>query len=166
MANWFVKLFPGNAEPEPKPKTSEPGAWRRAPEETISTDLGDGLMASMSYRTGHHWFVNVVGESHCQPALRELDVLFQTIGLSERTFVAKLVPEPNNPYDSNAVAVVTEGDSRIGYLSREVAKSYQKHLLRQSAPVTCPAKLTGGALEGKQSIGVVLDFENVRYLKL
>jgi hypothetical protein len=57
---------------------------------------------------------------------------------------------------------MTEADTRVGYLSRAVAKSYQKTLLRQSAPVFCPAKLTG---RGKRSIGVVLDFDQVRILK-
>lgn len=87
----------------------------------------------------------------------------QTIGRTERVFTAKLVPEPENPFDSNALAVVTEGDAKIGCLSREVAKSYQKHLMRQPPLVTCPAKLVGGH-DGKRSI-VVLDFETVQPLK-
>lgn len=51
-----------------------------------------------------------------------------------------LVPEPENPNDPNAVAVKTERNATIGYLSRDVAKSYQKRLLAQVVVVTCPAK--------------------------
>jgi hypothetical protein len=118
----------------------------------------------MTYQTGHHGFVQVVGESQYQDTLQQLSALFATIGRAERNLVVKLVPEPDNPYDGNAVAVVTEGDATVGYLSRAVAKSYQKHLMRQPSVVTCPAKLTGGE-PGKPSIGVVLDFEEVRKLK-
>ena len=104
----------------------------------------------MSYRTGHHGFVGVVGESAYQDALR---------GLPE-VFTAKLVPEPQNPYDSSAVAVMTVDGRTVGYLARDIAESYQPPLLQQPQAVTCPAKLTGG---GDQLIGLVLDFEPVRH---
>lgn len=68
------------------------------------------------------------------------------------------VPEPENPHDPNAVAVKTERNATIGYLSRDVAKSYQKRLLAQPVVVTCPARLVG---RGTPNIGVVLDFEPV-----
>jgi hypothetical protein len=45
------------------------------------------------------------------------------------------------------------------YLARDVAATFQKRLLRQADVVRCPAQLRGGA--DSQSIGVVLDFEEV-----
>jgi hypothetical protein len=39
----------------------------------------------------------------------------------------------------------------------------RQHLLRQSQPATCPAKVTGGGQ--KKLYGVVLDFVDVRHLK-
>jgi hypothetical protein len=139
--------------------------WREAPIKTVSTDVGHGIVATMTYPTGHHGFVQVVGESNYQDTLLQLSALFETVGRIERTFVVKLVPEPDNPFDPNAVAVMTEGDAKVGYLSRAVAKSYQKHLREQKEVVTCPAKLTGGE-PGKPSIGIVLDFKQVRKLKV
>lgn len=113
----------------------------------------------------NHGFMRVVGESAYQETLRSLDFLFTTIERSERTFVAKLVPEPDNAYDANAVAVKTEGDATVGYLPRDVARTYQKHIVRQPQGVRCPAQLVGGT-EGKEHIGVVLDFEKVYRLRL
>ena len=77
--------------------------------------------------------------------------------------MVRLVPEPNNPFDPNAVAVLTEGNATIGYLSRDVAKGYQKRLLGLPTPITCPAQLRGG--NDGESIDVVLDFENVQTIK-
>jgi NAD(P)H-hydrate repair Nnr-like enzyme with NAD(P)H-hydrate dehydratase domain len=79
---------------------------------------------------GPHGFVAVVGEASYQDALRSLSDAFELIGRDERTFTAKLVPEPANPYDPNAVAVMTELDATIGYLAREMAETFQKRLLR------------------------------------
>lgn len=101
--------------------------------------------------------VDVVGESFYQDTLRSLDAIE-----GDRPFWVRLVPEQDNEHDPNAVAVVTEADACVGYLSRAVAKSYHKALLRQTLPVFCPAKLTG---RGKSSLGVVLDFDQVRILK-
>ena len=94
----------------------------------------------------------VVGESYYQQALR--------IVASGRAFgygfdehlpvTAVLVPEPENPHDSNAVRVdvLVDGQSlKVGYLSRENARSYQPHLLelrRQGRIGMCPARVTGG----------------------
>jgi hypothetical protein len=161
MFKALVQLFTGK---KPIPGASATPPWRPDPVNTIATEVAPGITATMSYQTGHHGFVQVVGESHYQETLQQLSQLFATIGRTERVFTVKLVPEPDNPYDPNAVAVVTEGDAKVGYLSRDVAKSYQKHLLQQPSVVTCPAKLVGGQ-GSKRSIGVVLDFESVQPLK-
>lgn len=136
-ANWLAKNIIANMKAtSPTASTGTPTRPRRR-----AGAEGRGLVA-------------VVGESHYQETLKTL----------QRAFIAKLVPEPTNPYDPNAVAVCTEGDAKIGYLSRDVAKSYQEILAKQSAPVTCPATLVGGESD-KSNLGVVLDFEQVRKLK-
>jgi hypothetical protein len=112
---------------------------------------------SFSAFGGPRGSVDVVDESFYQDTLRALEA---TEG--DRPFRVRLVPEPDNPQDPNAVAVVTDANAIVGHLSRAVAKSYHQALLRQAAPVFCPAKLTG---RGKPSIGVVLDFDQVRILR-
>ena len=108
---------------------------------------------------GPHGFVAVVGEASYQETLRQLSDFLLLIERTERTFIATLKPEPRNAYDPNAVAVTTEDDTTIGYLARDMAETFQKRLLRQRSAVQCPAQLHGG--ESGQSIGVVLDFQNV-----
>lgn len=34
-------------------------------------------------------------------------------------FVAKLVPEPTNPYDANAIKIMTDNGHRVGYVPRD-----------------------------------------------
>lgn len=130
--------------------------WREAPTRTVSDDLGNGIVATMTYRTGHHGFVAVVGELHYQEILR---ALAGRPG-SDGTFTARLVPEPDNPHDAKAVAVCVDGDlAKVGYLARDIANTYHPRLALRAVPVTCPARLTG---VDTGNIGVVLDFEEVR----
>jgi hypothetical protein len=134
------------------------------PPHAPTRDPLDGPPAPWRTRTdahkGPHGFVAVVGESHYQDTLRQLSDGFETIGRDERTFTVQLVAEPTNPHDPNAVAVTTEDGTTIGYLAREMAATFQKRLLRRQPDVVrCPAQLRGG--EDDQSIGVVLDFEEV-----
>lgn len=110
----------------------------------------------MSVTAGHHGFLNVVGESNYQATLRPLADRLGRDGV----FEARLVPEPDNPYDGNAVAVcVNDGLAKVGYLNRDVARNYQERLAQHGVPVVCPARLTG---VGLRTIGVVLDFEDAR----
>lgn len=149
-------LFGGREQPPPTAPPASPPRWRETPTRKWQADAGHGVSATMTYTTAHSGFVAVVGESHYQDALRALTRRQPPDGV----FTARLVPEPDNPYDANAVAVCADGDgSKVGYLSREVAKSYQARLARLAAPVTCPARLTG---MDAAMLGVVLDFEDVR----
>jgi hypothetical protein len=110
----------------------------------------------MTFATGHHGFVSVAEESQYQDDLRALSGRLR----SDSVFTARLVPESDNPHDGTAVAVCEDGSFvNIGYLPRGVARSYHPALARRQEAVTCPARLTG--LEAG-SIGVVLDFEEVR----
>jgi hypothetical protein len=100
----------------------------------------------------------VVGESHYQEALRATRESC-VIGPDGRPdFTAVLVPEPHNPYDSNAVAVHSS-EGKLGYLSRENAAEYRDvfdEVIRLGYDgAACDAHLTGGE-PGKPSFGVVL----------
>lgn len=169
MLRTLIRLVFGQKDHDSKPSASplQPRAvsapppsapsprWRGAPTRTLTDDLGNGVTLTTTYATGHHGFVSLVGESHYQDALRALAVRIGSHGI----FTACLVPEPSNPYDANAVVVCAADVGKIGYLARNVARSYHSALARRAEPVTCPARLTG--ME-KANLGVVLDFEEVR----
>lgn len=85
--------------------------------------------------------LSVVGESNYQEALWKV---VKDIGYE---VPAILQPEPNNPYDSNAIAVLAAG-MVVGYLSREDAVRYLPGLLKLQAsrgrPIALNAKIFGG----------------------
>jgi hypothetical protein len=93
--------------------------WREAPTRTLSEDIGSGIVATISFPTGHHGFVAVVGESHYQDVLRSLAGRIGSAGV----FKARLVPEPDNPHDATAVAVWVDD----GELARPVAIGHAHH---------------------------------------
>jgi len=105
--------------------------------------------------------VNVVGEASCQEALgRICGGKCETS--QDLTVTAALVPEPTNPYDSNAVMVQVNG-TRVGYLSRDDAVAYQP-VLRQVAErggvAMAEGRIVGGWDRGggdEGSFGIWLD---------
>lgn len=108
--------------------------------------------------TGHGVTLGIVGESYRQTALRALAGTRLKTG-QQVTFTAVLQPEPQNPYDGNAVRVESTNGSHLGYLSREDAIAYRDALTAiadSGAIATCNAKLIGGT-EDKPSIGVMID---------
>jgi hypothetical protein len=114
-------------------------------------DEVQGVVIEATVATGHSGYVGVVGEAAHQDTLRTLPDVFQAV----------LVLEPDNPHDSNAIAVTTWDGRKIGYIPRRIASNFQPRLRLQPSPVTCPAKLTG---QEQPMMGVVLDFEPVRVL--
>lgn len=100
----------------------------------------------------------VVGESHYQEALGATSHTC-TVGDEGRpTFQAMLLPEPENPYDGNAIAVFSP-QGKVGYLSRDTAIEYRRlfaEVMRLGYHGgACDAYLTGGTAD-KPSFGVVL----------
>lgn len=105
--------------------------------------------------------VEVVGESHYQPAIRKAcgwkgpgqDTLFECL--------AELVPEPTNPYDQNAIMVKIDG-RQVGYLSRrdaaELGDAIPESVLRQGTGM-CRAAIAGRADGETQNLGVFLHLE-------
>lgn len=104
--------------------------------------------------------VAIVGTSYHQ------DVLARIAGdaLKRRehvAFTALIVPEPENPHDPNAVAVVADGLGPVGYFGRRDAVRYRAmaaELLRRRAVGACEAFLTGGWTD-EATIGVRLEIE-------
>lgn len=117
--------------------------------------------------------VEVVGESHRQDVLRRVvtgdsspyvdDLSGWALKIAEteqhRWFRAALVPEPDNEYDDNAIAVYADGVGRIGYLSRDDAFEYQPVFIalrsKGYSVGSVPAFLIGGE-PGKPSLGAML----------
>lgn len=111
--------------------------------------MTDGM--SVTLFEGHET-LEVVGESHYQ---EEIQTVVHEVG---REIAAVLVPEPENPYDSNAVSVWVAG-VKVGHLSRSDAELYQMsvaRLMRQEGkPIAVAGSIHGGE-PGKPSFGVFL----------
>jgi collagen type III alpha len=108
--------------------------------------------------SGDGFTIGIVGESYRQGALH--DLAGSPLQRGEHvTFIAALIPKPENPYDPNAIRVDIQGGAQVGYLSRDDAVRYRatfatltaRHLIGVAR-----AKLIGGVV-GKPSIGVMLD---------
>lgn len=100
--------------------------------------------------------LEVVGESFYQ------DNLERTIRKHGRLVEAILMPEPENEYDSNAVAVLVDG-LKVGHLSREVAVMYQsgitRLMTRTGKSVAAAGEITGGD-QGRPTYGIRLTHDS------
>jgi hypothetical protein len=103
---------------------------------------------------------DIVGESHDDrpETLRAIQARGpHSVSAQGVRFSARLVPEPNNRFDPNAVLVVDDASNRpIGYLGRALAASYQAGVLeaqRKGLSLVVPAVVRGS--EGR--LGVWLD---------
>lgn len=67
----------------------------------------------------------------------------------------RLVREPKNIYDSNAIAVVTERGVRVGYLSRRYASVWASKLDRGAEPKVIVERIKGATLPGAM-LGLVM----------
>jgi hypothetical protein len=104
--------------------------------------------------------VDVVGESHYQPAIRAAcnwtpgtDTLFDCM--------AELVPEPTNLYDRNAVKV-TIGEACVGYLSRQDAVTLGpaiREAIKHQGSGMCRAVIAGRANSDTDNLGVFLHLD-------
>lgn len=101
--------------------------------------------------------VNVAGESHYQDALRELTGSDGRDSV-RRDFEAVLAPEPDNPFDRNAVKVLI-ADRLVGYLPRDEASAYGpllERLAQRGRRGACEAVASRRGGGGTANIGVVL----------
>ena len=73
-----------------------------------------------------------------------------------------LVPEPDNPHDANAIAVLDRRGRQLGYLPAETAKDLRKRFLAENLVATCRvSEITGGTAD-KPSYGVNIRIEERR----
>jgi hypothetical protein len=161
---WFV--FRRNPSPRLSGSAqagSVPSASTRQPQQTTSgTTLVPTASApvlvtrELPTAMDGYGYLAVVGESNYQPAL------LRVLANRGRMCWARLVPEPDNPFDRNAVMVEIDGHT-VGYFARADALRYQRRLLPLAEPIQVPAKLIGGT-DDKPSIGVLLDHREVEAL--
>lgn len=103
-------------------------------------------------------FLKVVGESHYQSALVALARVCVDESDGRPAFRAELLAEPENPFDSSAIAV--HGPTgQLGYLARDNASRFARafkliHAAGYSG-ASCTGLLNGGDIE-RPSYGVVL----------
>lgn len=99
--------------------------------------------------------MEVVGESHYQENFVKI-VGPKTEEGHNRSVVAALVPEPENPHDPMAVEVRVDGRT-VGHLPADVASEYQPVLLRlleqQGCYAACHATIKGGWRRAGKDIG-------------
>lgn len=91
------------------------------------------------------FLIEVVGESRYQEALEEI-CGGRTEDGHRHSVEAYLVPEDDNPHDSQAVLVVMEGNP-VGHLDRKTARSFRKALAKvapQGTTAKCPGVIVGG----------------------
>ncbi|WP_216378406.1 HIRAN domain-containing protein [Arcanobacterium phocae] len=87
--------------------------------------------------------IEAVGEYYYQSAYKQIfknNPSFSSYeGLTVHVSVL-LVPEPDNKYDPNAVAVVYE-ERRIAYMPAEEAKKYHRPIAKLGAPLAVPGRI-------------------------
>jgi len=113
-----------------------------------------------------HDTLEVVGESHYQDDLWRLAGGFSTERI-RCAVIAVLIPEPDNPHDSNAVKVLIDG-YLVGYLSREDALVYLPGLRRLIAfhgQIALRGVIVGGGPrdDGLGMLGVFLDHDPANF---
>ncbi len=105
--------------------------------------------------------VDVVGESHYQEALESI-CGGRTENSQRLQVEAFLVPENDNPHDSNAVRIYIR-DQTVGYLDRETARSFRERMVEiglTGVATKCSAIIVGGWDRGggdRGYFGVKLD---------
>lgn len=105
----------------------------------------------------------VAGESHYQDWLRQL-AGSHGVDSANKHVTAHLIPEDNNPHDSDAVRVEVDGRP-VGYLPRGDATTFRERLDDKRlglAVTTCAALIVGGYVDRsgeRKSYGVQLDIE-------
>jgi hypothetical protein len=102
--------------------------------------------------------MRVVGESHYQPALAQMRKQCVPGVEGRPSFPVALVPEPENAFDVNAIAVISAA-GHVGYLPRDDARRYGPTLRALVGAgfdgASCVGLLNGGRRD-QPSLGVTL----------
>jgi hypothetical protein len=113
---------------------------------------------------GGRFLVEVLNESRYQGTLKELAGAHGDQPAAT-PYLATLVPDDLNPYESAAVAVFLNG-RMTGYLSQKASVKFRANLKRdeiEGQVTTCDAQIRGGGLwqDKRLSYVVVLDMETL-----
>jgi len=122
----------------------------RTPRPKQWTDKSGGAFAIGLHESYEQW---IGGESHYQDEINKI-VPHRRGGVVHHC-TAILTPEPDNPHDPLAIAVLIDG-IKVGYLGRSDAGIYSRALTRagaQGAAVACPALINGGWTDGRRTLG-------------
>jgi hypothetical protein len=139
IMGWLTKLLIGTGKAASKPTPR----GRRLPSPQARQAAGPA--GALSIPGGAGYPRAVVGESRCQEALSAICGGHNREG-HELEPIAQLVPEPQNPFDPNAVMVMIQGQ-KVGYLMRDDAPRYLKALAaigRHGDIASVRAKIVGG----------------------
>jgi hypothetical protein len=136
-------------EPEPEPEVQydriKGTSWEQRDTKAVHV-----LKVGADYRAVPANRTNVTGESHYQAALVDIAGPPMPGVVRFRTELALLVPEPQNQYDPNAVAVQI-GGQHVGYLPRDLALRFSaaiRSLSSDGKPVGCKAEIRGSGPYG------------------
>ena len=77
------------------------------------------------------------------------------------TFVATLLPEPDNRYFQHAIAVLFTG-TKVGYVAPEVARGWYAPVAAAAEPLTCPGRRASHAEHEWSGVELLLDFSELR----
>lgn len=107
--------------------------------------------------------LEVVGESHYLTELWSIVGQHRRGGPVRFPTIALLVPEPENPYDKNAIKVVIDG-LQVGHLSRTDAPRYRPGILKLmddagGALVGLRAEIVGRGDDDRDLLGVFLEHD-------
>ena len=94
---------------------------------------------------------DIIGETNYQAELESIAGPKTADGAGVQVS-AFLMPEPENPYDSNAVAVIIS-DKTVGYLSRDNNKEFLEFLSELGASGACCEAFIEGAWKHTRSEG-------------
>ena len=76
------------------------------------------------------------------------------------TFIATLVPEPDNRYFRHAIAVLASGE-KVGYVAPEVAHRYYDGVRSATSAVECPARRATSSDHETSGVELILDFSSL-----
>lgn len=146
-----------------KTNPAKPMALPPRPASPYEPKLPEGA-AALHWSDGGRYLVEVVNESRYQATLKELAGEHGDQA-ARASYVATLLPDDVNPYESAAVAVFLDG-RMSGYLTPKAAVLFRQRLAQKEIAgqlTTCDAQVRGGGVwqNGRLSYVVVLDMETL-----
>jgi hypothetical protein len=127
-------------------------AGKSSPSKTIGQKMIVESQSGAFVSGDGSYLFEVVGESHYQADLERI-VGGRTEDSASFQCVGTLIPEPDNPYDPQAVCVSVDGRT-VAHLSRDWAAKFKDALLSSGyARASCNALIVGGWDRGEDDRG-------------